>query len=244
MLSVQPAKYTPANLPKMQKVAFKGDDAPKTQDKSNNGKFDMSEGFKQFGKGIASPITSIFSSLESFAVTAGIAGAGLFVINKVKQAGPILIAAGTAFGLFQIGKGIANVIKAKDGDAKEKALFHTGAGVSTVALSVATSKPLLRNSGLIDDAVAVKTSTPKSFIDSFKNLGASIKQTYKATIGKLDKGDGLFVNVFKNKNAYKNFKSGNSASAAETIAGTKEAVTTMGTVLDPNQKKDIDLKRA
>lgn len=152
---------------------------------ANDGKFQVSEAAKNFGKGIVSPITSMFSSWKNFAIGAGmIVGSSALVVATGGAAAPILVAAGVGMGAVEAGVGFGKLLSAKDGDDAEKAFFNIGAGSGTVGLSVLGSKSSLRAAGKdvtgMNTGEIAKLNILKSTKANFNSLKGSFKGSKEA----------------------------------------------------------------
>ncbi len=105
------------------------------EDKSVNGKFDISECAKNFFKGLISPVTALIKHpLMTLGVVAATAGA----CTLVPVLGPIMGIGFGALSAVQLGKGIYNVAKNyKSGnfDKAEKSFDEVGQGTVGVAMS-------------------------------------------------------------------------------------------------------------
>ena len=95
--------------------------------------FDIVRAAKKFGKGLISPITSIFESAKSVAVTAGVGAVGYFLLKHTNnKIGPVLVTAGLALGVIQAALGIRKVVKAEGHVQKENAFEDIGTGAGTM----------------------------------------------------------------------------------------------------------------
>jgi len=106
------------------------------EDKSANGKFDVSECAKNFVKGVLSPITAI---VKHPVMTIGIVGATAIACTLVPVLGPIMGVGFGALSVFQLGKGVVDVVKNyKNGeyDKAEKSFNEVGQGTVGVVTSV------------------------------------------------------------------------------------------------------------
>lgn len=106
------------------------------KDKSANGKFDVSECIKNFAKGVFSPITSV---VKHPLITVGTVAITAAACTLVPVLGPIMAVGFGALSVFQLGKGIVNVVKyCKNGeyDNAEKSFNAVGQGAVGVAMSV------------------------------------------------------------------------------------------------------------
>lgn len=110
------------------------------QDKSNNGKFDISECAKNFIKGVLSPLTAV---IEHPVMTIGMVAATAVACSLVPVLGPIMAVGFGALSVFQLGKSAFDVavnIKNKEYDQAEKAFNGVGQGTVGVAMSVLGAK--------------------------------------------------------------------------------------------------------
>lgn len=148
-------------------------------DKSCDNKFSTSEAMKNFGKGLASPITSIFSSHKNFLFGAGmIAGSAALVIATGGAAAPLLVAAGVAMGAVQAGKAVYDVANAKNGDDIEKAFFDIGGATSAIGLSAIGAKSSLGQAGVSTEGLSTMGAITKCFT-SAKSLAVESFTTFK-----------------------------------------------------------------
>ena len=106
------------------------------EDKSNNGKFDISEAGKNFIKGVLSPLTAIIKHPVMTIAMIGITAAACSLVPVLT---PILGIGFGALSVFQLGKGCVDVaknIKNKDYDKAEQSFNTVGQGTVGTALSV------------------------------------------------------------------------------------------------------------
>jgi len=112
------------------------DSFARSADKSNNGKFDISECAKNFIKGVISPVTAV---IEHPVMTVGIIAASAAACTLVPVLGPAMGIGFAALSVFQLGKGVFDVVKNyKNGeyDKAEKCFNQVGQGTVGVATSV------------------------------------------------------------------------------------------------------------
>lgn len=105
------------------------------KDKSNNGKFDISECAKNFAKGILSPLTAI---VKHPIMTLGAIAVTVAACTLIPVLGPAMAIGFGGLSVFQLGKGIVNVAKNyKNGeyDKAEKSFNEVGQGTVGVALT-------------------------------------------------------------------------------------------------------------
>jgi len=107
----------------------------------DDGDISFTEKLKSFGKGLISPITSMFSSPGNFLKGAAmiVAGAALCIATG-GAAAPFLVAAGVAMGGYQVAKGAYCAATAETDEEAKQAWEEMGAGTSTLALSAAGAK--------------------------------------------------------------------------------------------------------
>lgn len=106
------------------------------KDKSNNGKFDISECIKNFAKGVFSPVTSV---IQHPFMTIGVVAATAVACTLVPVLTPVMGIGFGALSVFQLGKGIQSVIKnykAGEFDKAEQSFNQVGQGTVGTVLSV------------------------------------------------------------------------------------------------------------
>ncbi len=119
------------NIPEMKEDTFE----KKKIDKSNNGKFDISEAGKNFIKGVLSPLTAVIKHPVMTIAMVGVTAAACSLIPVLT---PILGIGFGALSVFQLGKGcfdIAKNIKNKEYDNAEKSFNTVGQGTVGTVLS-------------------------------------------------------------------------------------------------------------
>lgn len=167
---------------------FLSEETPKNsvfeENKSNNGKFDVSECAKNFGKGLLSPITAVF---EHPIATIGMVGAAAIACTLVPVLGPLMAVGFAGLSLFQVGKGLNNVVKNyKNGnyDKAEQSFNEVGEGTIGVALSacglkqsakIAKEAKMMSNLGADSLTVAQKEAVASevkggSYLDALKEI--------------------------------------------------------------------------
>ena len=107
----------------------------KKEDKSSNGKFDVSECVKSFAKGVFSPLTAI---IKHPVATIGVVAATIAACTLVPVLGPIMAVGFGALSIFQIAKGVVDIVKnCKQGecDEVEKSFETVGQGTIGVAMT-------------------------------------------------------------------------------------------------------------
>ncbi len=119
------------NIPKIKDDTFE----KKKDDKSNNGKFDISEACKNFVKGVFSPLTAVIKHPVMTIAMVGVTAAACSLIPVLT---PILGIGFGALSVFQLGKGcfdVAKNIKNKEYDNAEKSFNTVGQGTVGTVLS-------------------------------------------------------------------------------------------------------------
>jgi len=144
-------------------------DDSKKSDKPKDRGFDINNALANFGKGFISPVTTMFSSATNFVIGAGTMGicAGAMKATQNKL-GPVLVVAGTLYGVLQTALGIKKVVKAENNKEREKAFFDVGSGTAVVTLSVVAAKTALELAELAPVEAEPLTIT-KSTVECFKN---------------------------------------------------------------------------
>ena len=111
-----------------------------SKDKSNNDKFDFSECAKNFAKGVLSPLTAVIK--HPIATIATIATTAV-ACTVVPVLGPIMAVGFGALSVFQLSKGVVDIIKNiknKNYDKAEKSFSEVGQGTIGIALTLLGSK--------------------------------------------------------------------------------------------------------
>lgn len=148
--------------------------------KSNDEKFSTSEAVKNFGKGLISPITAMFSSKKNFLIGSGmILGSIALIASTGGAAAPLLIAAGLGIGAIQASEAAYKIIKSKNGDDTEKAFFEIGCATSTIGLSLIGVKSSLKQANIETDGLGLWKSTQKCLY-SFKNIAKECIDVFKS----------------------------------------------------------------
>lgn len=178
---------------------------------SQNNEFDYSfddgvisdvEKIKNFGKGIISPITNMFSSPKNFLIGAGMIAAGAALTIATGGAiAPLFVALGVTGGAVQLGVSAYKVKTAKTDEEARQAWQGMGAGTSSIVGSVAGSKAALKGAGVDTKGMNALTAT----VECFKQVPNAASKS----IGAFTSGQAL-VNI---KNV---FKSNKVASANDT----------------------------
>lgn len=162
-------------------------------DKSCDGKFSFSQAMKNFGKGLVSPITGMFSSPKNFLIGAGMMVGSIALIAATGgAAAPILVAAGVSMGALQAGKAVVEIASAKNGDDVEKAFYDIGGATSTIGLSVIGAKGALKQANVESEGLNLLSSTKKC-ITSVKDLSIESFKVFKSGYYKANLNNALTV---------------------------------------------------
>lgn len=149
-----------------------------TKDRSKDGKFSFWQAAKNFGKGLISPITSMFSSPKNFLIGAGtILAGGALIVATGGAAAPALLALGIGMSGYQIGQGVYKFATAKNGDEREEAFHDMGAGTGGLALSAVGAKASLKGAGVAADQVdnmSMIQATTQNIRQTPSSIGKSV----------------------------------------------------------------------
>lgn len=157
-------------------MADNNKETKETFDRSCDGKFSASEALTNFGKGLVSPVTGMFSSPKALVAAGAMMGASALIIAATGgAAAPLFVAAGIAGGVFQLGKAGYKMATAKDGDDVEKAFYDVGGATTTLALSAAGAKASLKQANIEPEGYNFLTATGKCFKASKECAGESFQ---------------------------------------------------------------------
>lgn len=149
-------------------------------DKSNDGKFSVSEAGKNLVKGIVSPITNMFSSPKNFLLGAGMmAGSAVLIAATGGAIAPLFVAAGIGMGACQVAKAGYKFATAKNGDDVEKAFYDIGGATSTIGLSVAGARGSLKQASIKTEGLNTFSSV-KTCFTSAKSLVKQSANVFKS----------------------------------------------------------------
>lgn len=170
------------------------------QDKSNNGKFDLSECAKNFIKGVCSPLTAI---VEHPVITAGVVAGTAAACTLIPVLTPVMAVGFTALSALQLGKGVYDVVNNyKNGryDQAEQSFNKVGQGTVGVAMS----------------ALGLKSSSKIAKEAKLMNeLGTtSLQQAQKEAIA-LEVKNGSYLDALKEVMSLFTTKAGLKAAAAQ-----------------------------
>lgn len=186
----QPANFVSTQNAPQYQHAINQDTASFSNDKysADDGKISAKEKLLNFGKGVISPVATMFSSPKNFAIgAAGIIGSGLLIAATGGAAAPVMVAAGVAGGAVGLLKSGYNALTAKTDDEARKAWQGLGLGTTAVAGSIAGSKAALKGAGIDAKNMNVLSAT----VECFKSVPAQVGKT---------------VSVFKSGEALLNIK--------------------------------------
>ncbi len=194
VMAQPPMAVVPNSTNAPQGVNAAGDSFIKTTagDQADDGKISFGQKIKSFGKGLISPITSMFKSPANFIKGAlGIAvGAGLIAITG-GAAAPIMVAAGVGLGGLQIAKGAAGAMSAKTDTEAQQAWENMGSGTFAVAGSIAGAKAAAKASGVNTDSMSALKATKECFKTGFSKTNLTkCWTTAKTNITGFFKGKG------------------------------------------------------
>jgi len=142
----------------------------------------VSNATRQLGKGFISPVKEMVDSPTSIAVTAGVGALTVYVLKKVPQVGPLMVAAGLVLGSIQTVLGLKKAAMSNSVEAKEKGFYEAGQGAFAVAASALTSKSLLADA----EAIAIP-SKDTSVMQSMKACIKGAPEFFKTAVKKLSK---------------------------------------------------------
>ncbi len=132
---------------------------------------------RNFGKGLISPITEMFSSPENFITGAAIITGGAVLTTATGGAAlPFLVALGVTTGGIQFVKSAYNAANAQTDKEAKEAWQGIGQGVSSLGLSASFAKTSLKASGTGTEGLNTLNAT----INVFKEVPNSLKNSLKA----------------------------------------------------------------
>ena len=163
-------------------------------DKSNNGKFDLSEAGKNFLKGVISPVTTL---IKHPLMTAGVLGATVVACSLVPVLAPVTAIGFGIMSVYQLGKGCYNAGKLYskgEYDKAERAFDEIGqgtAGVALTALGIKQSAKVAKEAKLMSELnVNTLTKAQKQAIAVEVKEG-SFANAFKETISLFTTKTGL-----------------------------------------------------
>lgn len=178
------SQYTPAIAPQEPEADnYNGKKAKGKGKKSkidysiDDGKISFGDKMKNFAKGVVSPITSMFKSPKNFLIGAATIAAGAALIVATSGvAAPVLVALGVTGGGLKFASSAIKAGRAKTDEDARKAWRGMGAGVGTVAGSVAGAKPALRAVGVETEGMSALNAT----INCFRLTPCLIRGSFQA----------------------------------------------------------------
>ena len=140
---------------------------------------------KSFCNGLISPLTDPFKSPKKFLIAAGLFIGHAVLIGATGGAAAIpLMAIGLATALYQTGKGAYKLSSAETESEKKKAIYDLGAGIANTGLLVLGTKTALKEAShggiKLSPEEIEKMSAAQAARESFRQLPASMKESYKA----------------------------------------------------------------
>lgn len=160
-------------------------------DLSCNKKFNFREAMKNFGQGLVSPITGMFSSGKNFLIGAGtIVGSTALILATGGAAAPIFVALGASLGVIQAGKAAIKMAKAQNGDDVEKAFYDVGSATSTIGFSLWGAKPSLKQASIQTEGLN-SFNAVKTCFTSIEKLASESMQVFKSGYFKTNFTNGI-----------------------------------------------------
>lgn len=146
--------------------------------------FSFMSALKNFGKGLISPITSLFESRTNFLMGVGmIVGGGLLLLATGGLAAPALLTLGVGMGVFQGATAAYKIATAKDNEEIEKAFFDIGSAVSVTGMSLLGAKASLRGASNVTGLTSAqvdKMSMFSALVQNIKSTPKSISTSFNA----------------------------------------------------------------
>ena len=144
---------------------------------ADDGKISTADKVKSFLKGVASPVTSMFSSPKNFAIGAlSMAAGAALIVATGGAAAPLFIAAGLVGGTIQFAKSAYGAAVATTDDEARAAWQGMGTGAGAVAGSVAGSKTALNAAGVN----TAKTGIFTSVVECFKAIPSCLSKSFNS----------------------------------------------------------------
>ncbi len=142
---------------------------------ADDGKISAKEKLINFGKGVISPVTAMFSSPKNFIIgTAGIAGGGLLIAATGGAVAPVIAAAGVIGGGIGLLKSGYSAMNAKTDDEARKAWQGIGLGSAATIGSIAGSKAALKSAGIDTNGINALKATVQCFKSVPVQVGKSV----------------------------------------------------------------------
>lgn len=145
------------------------------EDKSKNGKFDVSEAVKNLGKGILSPFTAM---IKHPVATVGLIAGTVALTTLIPVLTPVLAVGFGAVGLYQVGKGsydAVNNYRKGNYDEAEKSFDKIGQGIVGTVMSAVGIKQgaKVANEAKLMNKLNVKSLTPQQRTEIATNVDKS-----------------------------------------------------------------------
>lgn len=202
----------------------------------DDGKISFGDKLKNFGKGLITPITALFSSPKNFLIGAGIIAAGTALTIATGGAiAPLFVALGVTGGAIQLGTSIVKAHNATTDDEAKSAWLGMGAGTSAVGMSVLGSKAALKGAGVDTKGMSFLKAT----VECFRQVPSSVSKS----VGAFTSGQALtnIKNVFKLKkstNSETNTESKTETSSEPKTENNTKAKTENSTETKPDTKAE------
>lgn len=145
------------------------------EDKSKNGKFDVSEAAKNLGKGILSPFTAM---IKHPVATVGLIAGTVALTTLIPVLTPVLAVGFGAVGLYQVGKGTYDAVnnyRKGNYDEAEKSFDKIGQGIVGTVMSAVGIKQgaKVANEAKLMNKLNVKSLTPQQRTEIATNVDKS-----------------------------------------------------------------------
>lgn len=197
------------------------------EDKSNNGKFDTSEAFTNFGKGLLSPVTVL---VKHPIAALGMVGATAVACSLVPVLGPILAVGFGAMGVYEIGKSGYQIAKDyQNGDYDQAEKDFKGLGQGTIntfltAIGLKSSAKAVKEAKLMEtlktnklpktqsQQTSRRVMTTKDILGKYENNKMTNKEAMKEILSLFTTKDGRKALIYQ-------FKKENIAQRAKELKG-------------------------
>lgn len=145
------------------------------EDKSKNGKFDVSEAIKNLGKGILSPFTAM---IKHPVATVGLIAGTVALTTLIPVLTPVLAIGFGAVGIYQVGKGsydAVNNYRKGNYDEAEKSFDKIGQGIVGTVMSAVGIKQgaKVANEAKLMNKLNVKSLIPQQRTEIATNVDKS-----------------------------------------------------------------------
>lgn len=188
--NVYASKYSGVKSPKTRPTESKEDKFVKKESKgASDGKFTKKEAFKNFGKGMISPIMAL---IKHPIATIGVLAGTVAACTLIPVLAPVMAIGFGALSIFQLGKGGLNAVKEyKKGnfDNSEKAFQEIGTGFVGTALSLLG----LKGTAKIAAEAKVLQKAGTTTIESAKKAEIAAEIAAKSKMGVFKENMSLFT---------------------------------------------------